>query len=87
MAFDDEGGLQEVDFHASVVETVVAGGKAFMTDGCPDRAGEMACNRPFGSYRPSEPYRDYPFLPRPGDQAVIQDQLALTSLVKLSPER
>ena len=87
LAFDDEGGLQEVDFHASVVETVVAGGKAFMTDGCPDRAGEMACNRPFGSYRPSEPYRDYPFLPRPGDQAVIQDQLALTSLVKLSPER
>lgn len=85
LAFEGEDALLEVDFQPSVVETVVAGGKAFMTNGCPDRAGKMACNRPFGSYRPSEPYRDYPFLPRPEDQPVIRDQLALTSLVKLPP--
>jgi biotin synthase len=48
-----------------------------MTNGCPDRAGEVACNRPYGSYRPGEEYRDYPFVPKPGDVAVIRDQIRL----------
>jgi hypothetical protein len=40
----------------------------------------MACNRPYGSYRPSEPFRDYPFRPRPADLADIRRQLALEEI-------
>jgi biotin synthase len=48
-----------------------------MTDGCPDRTGVMACNRPFGSYRPGEEFRDYPFVPGESDLEVIRVQLNL----------
>ncbi len=48
-----------------------------MTDGCPNRAGEVACNRPFGSYRPGEEFRDYPFLTQDSDIATIREQMEL----------
>ncbi len=41
----------------------------FMTDGCPGENGEPGCTRPYGSYRPSEPYRDFPFQPETDDMA------------------
>ena len=47
-----------------------------MTNGCPDRTGKMACNRPFGSYRPGEEFRDYPFQPTADDLAVIRSEAA-----------
>ena len=37
----------------------------------------MACNRPYGSYRPGEEFRDYPFAPGPGDLVVIRNQMRL----------
>lgn len=82
LTFDDAGALTAVDAPEAVLEGAVAEGRAFMTDGCPDRAGEMACNRPYGSYRPSEPFRDYPFLPRERDRADIREQLALDGLTR-----
>ncbi len=48
-----------------------------LTNGCPDRSGKMACNRPYGSYRPGEEYRDYPFLPNTDDLIVIRQQMRL----------
>ena len=51
-----------------------------MTNGCPDRTGKMACNRPYGSYRPGEEYRDYPFLPNQDDLTTINQQLRLDEL-------
>jgi len=50
------------------------GGLPFMTNGCPDRQGVMACNRPYGSYRPGEEYRDYPFEPGDQDKRIIVKQ-------------
>ena len=47
-----------------------AGGDPFRTDGCPDREGAVACNRPYGSYRPGEAFRDYPFAPEAADVEV-----------------
>ena len=49
-----------------------------MTNGCPDQhTGLVSCTRPFGSYRPSEPFRDYPFPPTAEDKRDIRRQLRL----------
>jgi biotin synthase len=40
----------------------------------------MTCNRPYGSYRPGEPFRDYPFQPTPDDIAVIRRELRLEEI-------
>ena len=51
-----------------------------MTNGCPGAGGEPGCTRPYGSYRPSEPIRDFPFLPDADDLAGIRSDLALEEL-------
>jgi glycine cleavage system H protein len=43
--------------------------------------GELACNRPFGSYRPGEEFRDYPFKPTPDDLALVRQELQLDGLL------
>jgi biotin synthase len=59
----------------------VADGQAFMTDGCPGGKGRPGCTRPFGSYRPTDPFRDYPFAPEASDLAEIRQSLGLGDLV------
>jgi biotin synthase len=51
-----------------------------MTDGCPDREGKLACNRPYGSYRPGEAFRDYPFFPEPSDIETIRGEMRLVQI-------
>jgi lipoyl synthase len=72
--FDDAGALRRVEATRALVDACLAEGTAFMTNGCPDRTGKMACNRPFGSYRPGEEFRDYPFVPTDADRQVIRAQ-------------
>lgn len=80
IVFDDDGAIAEVNCSSTLIEDLVREGTAFMTNGCPGEAGEPGCTRPYGSYRPSEPYRDYPFLPGQSDQAEIRQQLKLGDL-------
>ena len=42
----------------------------------------MACNRPYGSYRPGEEFRDYPFLPQASDLEVIRGEMKLDEVIK-----
>jgi biotin synthase-related radical SAM superfamily protein len=63
-----------------MVEAAIDSGLPFMTNGCPDRNGRMTCNRPYGSYRPGEPFRDYPFQPSADDIAVIRGELRLEEI-------
>lgn len=77
ITFDDEGMIDQLDALEAMVAPAVNTGIPFMTDGCPDRHGVMACNRPCGSYRPGEEYRDYPFKPEEHDVAVIRNQMRL----------
>ncbi len=72
MTFNAAG--QVVDFGLDI-EDIVAEGLAFMTSGCPGEDGQVACNRPFGNERPSQPIRNYPFPPEPEDIALIRLQL------------
>ena len=81
-SFDDEGGLTRLQAGRSAIDTVVAAGTAFMTNGCPGENGEPGCTRPYGSYRPAEPFRDYPFAPTASDLEEIGQQLWLDDVVK-----
>ena len=80
--FDESGTIRAVDAPRELLERVTENGVAFMTDGCPDRQGKMACNRPYGSYRPGEEFRDYPFLPDASDLKIIRDEMKLSEMVK-----
>jgi biotin synthase len=79
--FDGEGALAGVRAPRAMVEACLDEGVAFMTNGCPDRNGRMACNRPFGSYRPGEAFRDYPFRPEAGDRPVIRAETRFEELL------
>lgn len=86
LAFDEQGNIVRLNASDMTVEVAVNTGLPFMTNGCPDRSGQMACNRPYGSYRPGEAYRDYPFLPDGDDLIVIRQQMRLEEVwSNLSP--
>ncbi len=80
--FDADGGLINLDAPRTAVDAVVDAGVAFMTNGCPGESGEPGCTRPYGSYRPAEPFRDFPFLPTPDDLIEIRQQLRLDDVVR-----
>jgi lipoyl synthase len=76
--YGSRGGVMRARIARDVLDDAIAEGVAFMTNGCPDeRTGLVSCTRPFGSYRPSEPFRDYPFAPTAQDQRDIRRQLRL----------
>lgn len=79
--FDDDGALIHIKGSRSQVEKVVMTAIPFLTDGCPGENGEPGCTRPFGSYRPSEEFRDFPFLPDASDLVEIGKELALDALL------
>ncbi|RMI12463.1 MAG: radical SAM protein [Calditrichaeota bacterium] len=81
LEFDEAGNLIRLKAPLSQVMQVVRTGLPFMTNGCPGENGEPGCTRPYGSYRPSEPYRDYPFVPNDEDQKEIVEQLQLEEFI------
>jgi biotin synthase-related radical SAM superfamily protein len=80
LRFDADGAVVAITADISRVQSVVDAGVAFETNGCPGESGEPGCTRPYGSYRPSEPFRDFPFAPDPDDLRQIRVELALDEL-------
>ncbi len=78
--FDGDGGLIGIGAPHDLVSEVVETGYPFMTNGCPSSSGDPGCSRPYGSYRPSEPYRDFPFQPVGSDVTGIWADLAIEEL-------
>ena len=84
MTFDESGALVSLHCEGEELEKAIGSlddGVPFMTDGCPGESGEVGCTRPYGSYRPSEPYRDYPFQPASDDVVQIRKELALEEIL------
>lgn len=82
--FDDEGNLSGLKTTASRINQVLKtldGGLPFMTNGCPGEHGEPGCTRPYGSYRPSETHRDFPFQPASDDLVQIRKEIALEDIL------
>ena len=75
--FGDDGALVHISGDRRAVESIVGTGIPFVTNGCPGENGEPGCTRPYGSYRPSEPFRDYPFVPTADDLIEIREQMRL----------
>lgn len=85
ISFDEEDNIVKLDSSVSQINHVLKsldGGVPFMTDGCQGVNGEPGCSRPYGSYRPSESYRDFPFQPEPDDLTLIRSELNLAELLK-----
>ncbi len=82
--FGDEDNIIGLETSTSKINKVLKtldGGVPFMTNGCPGENGEPGCTRPYGSYRPSESHRDFPFLPATDDLTLIRQELELEGLV------
>ena len=60
------------------LQEVLKEGYAFMTSGCPCSSDSRisACNRPFANERPSETFRNYPYLPTDEDKEIIAGQIS-----------
>jgi biotin synthase len=81
LSFDGDGALVGIRAKRGWIDEHVVRGEAFMTNGCPGPNGEPGCTRPYGSYRPSEPFRDFPFLPLIEDTRGIEADLRLDEIV------
>lgn len=76
--YNRRGAVARASIPRALVDRAIEDGIAFMTNGCPDqRTGLVSCTRPFGGYRPGEPWRDYPFVPAAADRTAIRRQLRL----------
>jgi lipoyl synthase len=80
LVYDAEGSLNGFRGSRTGLDRAVNSGVPFLTNGCPARDGSLGCSRPYGSYRPSEPTRDYPYLPAPEEMVTIRQELALDEL-------
>lgn len=78
--FDSNGSLVHMRGPEELVVTAVDSGMPFMTNGCPGENGEPGCTRPYGSYRPTEQFRDFPFQPTQEDLVDIRTELALEGI-------
>ena len=71
--YDGDGSITGFDYD---INELIEEGFAFMTSGCPGEDGRYAaCNRPLANERPSEDFRNYPFIPDSGDKDTIKNQL------------
>ncbi|WP_338833252.1 hypothetical protein MHLNE_22120 [Moorella humiferrea] len=75
MQFNEYGQIINFGVSPSLLDQVINGGAPFLTSGCPGSDGTVACNRPYGNERPSQPIRNFPFQPSPGDILDIRTQL------------
>ena len=80
LSFADDGSIARMRARTEKVEVALGQGIAFMTNGCPGEQGQPGCTRPYGSYRPSEAFRDFPFQPGASDLRQIRTELALDEI-------
>ena len=72
MKFDEKGRLTNFGMEINDIENLNI---AFMTSGCAGSDGIVACNRPYGNERPSNPIRNFAFIPEESDVKMILSQI------------
>ncbi len=73
--FNSSGKIIDFGLTDERLNEIIALGTPFMTSGCPDKEGKVACNRPYGNCLPGPDIRNYPFPPEPEDIQRIIKQL------------
>ena len=84
IGFDDIGRMVSLNVDHIDLDNVIEAFdnvSPFKTDGCPDVEGEVGCTRPYGSYRPTETFRDFPFDPEKRDIELIRSELKLEEIL------
>jgi len=77
VVYNEKGNISKFLMNDDIINSAVESGRPFITGGCESNNGEIGCNRPFGSYRPGEPFRDFPFQPGPEDIIKIRKESKL----------
>lgn len=86
--FDAEGRIKDFGVSPETLEEAIQSGIPFETTGCPDRQGNVACNRPFANSLPGPDIRNYPFPLEPEDVERVRSQLWTTErLAQAEAER
>ena len=75
-SFNKSGRLISINMPKKTLIENIESGKPFLTSGCPDKDGNVACNRPFSNSKPSDEIRNFPFLPDKNDIKIIVEELA-----------
>lgn len=75
MEFNSKGQIISYGLSRERLGEIIETGLPFMTSGCPDREGNVACNRPYGDCIPGPDIRSYPFRPNKLDLRSIRRQL------------
>lgn len=71
--FDKAGNITGFDYD---IDSIISNGIAFMTSGCPGKNKEItACNRPLANERPSETFRNFPYIPDDAEKDILRKQL------------
>ena len=81
MLFDKDGHIIDFGLPKDDIKETINLGIPFMTGGCLDDDGEVACNRPFGNCLPDEKQWNYPYPPNEKELDLIQSHI-----FKISPD-
>lgn len=73
--YDENDRVLEFGIAGDELDKVVESGVPFMTSGCPDETGQVACNRPYGDSMPGPDIRSFPFMPEEEDLKRIRAEL------------
>ena len=71
MAFGEKGRITEFGVDPERLENIIRSGIPFMTTGCVDEKGQVACNRPFGNCLPDVQQWNYPYEPNEEETNLI----------------
>ncbi len=75
MIFDKDGHIIDFGLPKDDIWEIINLGSPFMTGGCLDEDGKVACNRPFGNCLPGEKQWNYPYLPNEEEIDLIQKHI------------
>ena len=75
MSFDSMGRIVSFGLDRDHVQKIIGTGIPFMTTGCSDQDGEVACNRPFGNCLPGARQWNYPYPPDQEELDLIREDI------------
>jgi len=75
LKFDEKCRIVDFGIEQNKLNKYIDSGIPFMTTGCRDRDGKVACNRPYGNCLPGTQIRNFPFKPDKQDLERIKMEL------------
>jgi len=75
ISLDNEGHIIDFGLPDDEIIKAINLGTPFMTTGCLDKDGEVACNRPFGNCLPGEKQWNYPYPPNEEELCLIRQHI------------